>query len=247
MGGPVFPPCWLFGLRCPSTGEVQAVWWYQVSVPKWQPLGELTLMGIPWGICHQCPCLHSEPQLTPTSPGDPPRPTGGSGPGSYGVTALPWVPVHMKPCVHPPRVESLFPPILWSSCTQALLAFKAKCSGGSSFWCQMPSLGSLTWGLELSLLRENLCNIIIFHFVGRPPNGYGIWLYQESAPPTISLWLLCLWVQNIFFGRFEFFLLTFVRQLVVILVFLWEELNWSPSTLPSCLSLTLANCFIWWH
>ena len=42
---------------------------------------------------------------------------------------LPWVPVYVRPCVHPPRVESLFPPVLRSSCTQAPLNFKAECSG----------------------------------------------------------------------------------------------------------------------
>ena len=48
----------------------------------------------------------------PCLPGDRPRPAGGSGPGSYEVTALPWALVHMKPWVSPPRVESLFPPVL---------------------------------------------------------------------------------------------------------------------------------------
>ena len=95
--------------------RLQAVGWVHASVPKWQPPGELTLMSIPWGICHQCPCPHGEPQPTPANPRDPPRSAGKSGPGSYGVTALPWFPVHVKSCVHPPRVESLFPPVLWSS------------------------------------------------------------------------------------------------------------------------------------
>ena len=112
--------------------RLQAVGWGQVLVPKWQTPAELTLMNIPWGLCQQCPCLHSEPELTPISPGDLPRPASGFGPGSYGVTALPWVPVHVKSCVHLPRVKSLFPPVLCSSCTQASLAFKAKCFGGSS-------------------------------------------------------------------------------------------------------------------
>ena len=131
-------------------------------------------INIPWGVCHQCPFPHSEPQLTPTSPGDALRPTGKSGPGSYGVTALVWVPVYMKPCVRPPRVESLFLPFLWIPCTQAPLASKAKCSEGSSSQCQTPRLGSLIWGSELSLLWENLCDVIIFQFVGHPLGGYGI-------------------------------------------------------------------------
>ena len=31
-----------------------------------------------------------------------------------------------------PEVTCLFPPVLWSSCAEVLLAFKARCSGGSS-------------------------------------------------------------------------------------------------------------------
>ena len=58
---------------------------------------------------------------------------------------FPWDPVYTGPCVHPPRVESLFPPVLWSSCSQALLAFKAKCFGVLFSQCQTPRLGSLAW------------------------------------------------------------------------------------------------------
>ena len=74
----------------------------------------------------QCPCptnLHLPGNLT--------GPTGRCGLGSSDVTALSWVPAHVKPCVHPPIVESLFLQVLWSSYTQAQLAFKAKCSGDS--------------------------------------------------------------------------------------------------------------------
>ena len=55
-------------------------------MPRWQLLEELTPMNVLWGLHQQCPCPHSEPQLTPTSPEDPPRSAGMSGPGSYGVT-----------------------------------------------------------------------------------------------------------------------------------------------------------------
>ena len=74
-------------------------------------------------------------------PEDPQRPTGRSSPGSYGVTAFPWVPVHLKPWVHPPRVKSLFPSVLWCSYTQVPLDFKAKCSGGSSIPIPEPQAG----------------------------------------------------------------------------------------------------------
>ena len=110
---------------------------------------------------------------------------------------------HETLCV-PPRVEFLFPPVLWNSCNQTPLAFKARFSGVSSSRCQTLRLGSLTWGLELSLLWENFCDIIIFQFVGRPPSMYEIWSYHSCTPPTVSLWLLlCLWMSGIFFGRFQ--------------------------------------------
>ena len=123
----------------------------------------------------QCPCPCGEPQLPPTSAGDPSILAGRSGPVSYGVTAfIPLVLLHTRVGVSPPRVESLSPPVLWKSCDQTQLAFKARFSGDSSSCCQTPRLGSLTWGSELSLLWDNFCGIIVFQFVGRPPGGYGI-------------------------------------------------------------------------
>ena len=71
----------------------------------------------------------NEPLPIPTSPEDSPRPRGRLYPSFCGVIALPLVSVHVKPCVHSHRVESLFLLVLWSSCTEASLAFKAKCSG----------------------------------------------------------------------------------------------------------------------
>ena len=141
----------------------------------------------------------------------------------------------MRPCVHPPRVEFLFSPVLWSSCHQAPLAFKAKCSGGSSSLCQIPRLGSQTWGSELSLLWENLCDTIIFQFVGHPPSRYGIWLYHKYALLLSCCGFFFVFGHRIsFFGRFQSFLLMVVQQIVVVLVFSWEEVSSSPSTLSSC-------------
>ena len=39
---------------------------------------------------------------------------------------------------------------------------------------QTPSLGNLTWHSEFSLLWENLCDKMIFQFVGHPLCGYVI-------------------------------------------------------------------------
>ena len=89
--------------------SLQAVEWGWVLVPKCQPSGELTPSNIPWGLRYPSPHPHSELQPTPTSPGDTQRPLRRSSPGSYGRTALCWVTVEVRPCVHPPRVVSLFP------------------------------------------------------------------------------------------------------------------------------------------
>ena len=51
--------------------------------------------------------------------------------------------------------------VLCSSCTQALIASQASCSGSFSSQCQTPRLGILTWGSELSLLWENFCRSLL--------------------------------------------------------------------------------------
>ena len=122
---------------------LQGVGWGQIF-PKWQPPGKLTLMIIPWDLC-PVSWPQNELQLTPASPGDPLRPTGTSGSDSYVVLALPWDPVQVKPWVCPPRVESVFPQVLWRFYTQALLTINTKYSWGSSSQCQTSRLGSLTW------------------------------------------------------------------------------------------------------
>ena len=153
-------------------------------------------MSTSQNCCCQCLCPCSEPQLLTASAGYPPVLAGRSGPVSYGVTAFfPWVLMCMRLCVHPPRVEFLFLPVLWKSCDQTLLALKAWFSGDSSSHCHNPRLGSLLQGSELSLLWDKFCGMVVFQFVGHPPGRYGIWFYCDCAPPTILLWLLlCLWM-----------------------------------------------------
>ena len=83
------------------------------------------------------------------SPRDSPRPAGGLIPGSYEVTAFAQGSSACEILLHPPKAESLFPPILGSSCNQAPLAFKAKYSGALTL------LRSMMWGSE-----EDFCNIM---------------------------------------------------------------------------------------
>ena len=61
-----------------------------------------------------------------------------------------WVLVHARFCLCPPRLESLFPPVLWKSCNQIPMAFKAIFPGGSQSLCQVPRLGSLMCSSEPS-------------------------------------------------------------------------------------------------
>lgn len=99
--------------------------------------------------------LYSEIQTACISLGEPPRPRGGSATASYRVIYLSSDSTHVKYCVHLPKVEPLFPSVLWSSCTQASLTFDAKYFEGSFSQCQTPRMRKLTWGSELSLLWES--------------------------------------------------------------------------------------------
>ena len=107
-------------------------------------------------------------------------------------------------CVCPPRVQSLFPPVLSKSCNQIPLAFKVWFSRNSSFHCRTRRLGSLMSGSEPSLQWVDFYGIGVLQSVSHPPSSYGIWFYCDCTPPTISLWLLlCLWMWGIFFGEFQ--------------------------------------------
>ena len=90
--------------------------------------------------------------FTPVFQGCPPRTAVRFDPDSYGDPTLPWDPVHMKVRVRLLIMGSPFPPGLWSSCTQAPLAFNARYSRGSFSQCQIPAGEGMMWGSELSLL-----------------------------------------------------------------------------------------------
>ena len=107
-------------------------------------------------------------------------------------------------CVCPPRVESLFPPVLLKSYNQIPLGFKVWFYRNSSTRFQTPRLESLMWGSEPSVQWVDFCGISVLQSVSHPPSSYGIWFYCDCASLTISLWLLlCLWMWGIFFGEFQ--------------------------------------------
>ena len=117
-------------------------------------LQENSSNSIPWGLCPSVLSLtvsHNRPLLPP---GDPPRPTGRSDQGSYGVTAFPWVPVHVRTFVHLPRVESLFPPspvvLLKPHWLQSQIALEAPNARPSAWEAWHEAQNSFLW--------EDLCN-----------------------------------------------------------------------------------------
>ena len=140
MCGAVFPPCWSFEPEMSQHWHLGAVGWgrfwhqnggLQDSSHQWVlPSSSATSVLVP-AVSHSClPPPQETLQDQQVSLAQAP------------VKSLlfPLGPVCTRPCGHPPRVESLFPPVLWHFGNQAPLAFKAKCSGGSS-----PDAGPLGW------------------------------------------------------------------------------------------------------
>ena len=60
-------------------------------------------------LSFQCPSPHNKPQSPPVFPEDPPRTVVRSDTDSYGDSALPWDPVHMKTCMCLSRMGLHFP------------------------------------------------------------------------------------------------------------------------------------------
>ena len=141
-------------------------------------------------------------------------------------------------CVCPPRVGSLFPPVLSKSCSQILLAFKVWFSRNSSSLCRTPRLGSLMWDSEPSLQWVDFCGISVLQFVSHPPSSDGIWFYCDWAPlPSHCGFSFVFGCGVSFLVSSSVFLSVIVQQLVVILVFLQEGVRARPSTQPSWTNL----------
>ena len=107
--------------------------------------------------CCQFLCPQGESKLPPAPLGGPLRSPSVSYPDPLQLLPLGWDSEHVRLYVRPLRVESPFPIAIMLSHKQVLLAFKAKFSGGSSFWFRTSRMGSLMWGSNPSLLGKNLC------------------------------------------------------------------------------------------
>ena len=141
-------PTWV--VVCHVASQQLTDGWGQIF-PKWPPPEKDMLLNTLESFASNV-LLSQQATFTPVFSGYPPKTIVQSDPDSYGASALPWDPVHMKTCVHVSRMGSPFPPVPWSSCAQAPLAFNPRCSRGSFSQCQIPTHGSLMWGSELSLL-----------------------------------------------------------------------------------------------
>ena len=64
--------------------------------------------------------------------------------------------------------------VLWKSYNQIPLVFKVRFPGDSQTLCQIPRLGSLMWGSQLSKQWENFIGIIVLQFVSHLPGRYGV-------------------------------------------------------------------------
>ena len=120
----MIPPGLLFALGLLSTDR-------QVGpdFPKMATSRERQLLNIPWSFAFNV-LPSQQATFTPVFPGCPPSTAVRFDSDSHGDFALPWVPVHVKVRVCLLRMGSPFPPVLWSSYTQAPLAFNARCSSG---------------------------------------------------------------------------------------------------------------------
>ena len=133
--------------------------------------------------CTQYPWPRNRPLSTHASTRDPWTITSKSGSVSCGVTApFSWVLVCTRFCLCPPRVS--VSPALWKLCDQILLTFKFKVPESFQSICQIPRLGNLLFGLEVSQQCKNFFGIIVLQFVDRPPGGCIVGLMVISFKRT---------------------------------------------------------------
>ena len=182
MDGVALPHCWLFGLRRPSPGVCRLYGWVN---------GELQ-EGLCQGGLSQPDAAYT-PTLwwAPASPRFHRRPSNTRGSFGFvfcGVTApLLWVLLHARFFLYPPRLESVFPPVLWKSYNQIPLAFKARFPGD-------PQAGKPDMGFRTYTTMGELLWYYFSPICGSPTDGLWdlilSWLcpsYHLAAASSLSL------------------------------------------------------------
>ena len=133
-------PTWV--VVCPGASQQLTDGWGQIF-PKWPPPEKCMPLITPESFASNV-LPPQQATFTPVFPGGPPRTAVRFDPDSCGDVALPWDPVHMKACVCLSRIGSPFPPVLWSSCAQAPLAY-------NTLVAFLPMLDPQAWRPDIEL------------------------------------------------------------------------------------------------
>ena len=164
----------------------------------------------------------------------PPTLAGSFGSVSCEVSALFfWVLVHTRSCLCPPRLESLFSPVLWKSCNQIPVASKVRVPRFPNSFGN-PQVGSLTWGFEPLQQWANFFGIIVLQSVGHPPAGMRLdFIVIVPLLPSHCGFSFVFGCGVSFFSGFQNLLIDGYSTANAILVLLQEEMSTLRSNLPS--------------
>ena len=180
MSGVVLPPCWLIGLKRPSSGVYRLYGRVNGNLQEnWQqeaPSKTIAASAPVPAISHCLPTLQRRASKTS-------RLVKFSLLWSH--CSFPLVLVSTRLCLCPPRMEYLFPSVLWKVYNQTLMVFKVILPGDSQSLCWISRLGSLMWGSESLQHWETFFGIIVFQFVSHPPVGMGFG-FTVNVPLLLS-------------------------------------------------------------
>ena len=208
------PVCWWVGLCSYLAGGL--AW----GVPALEPVGCLVGPGLDAKMAISdrahtdqyslglLPLVSLPPQWTTADSYLPRRPSkiiGRPTPGSYGVTALCWVSVYVKPCAYPPRIESASPsPMELLHLRPA--GFQSQMLWGFLLPIPDPQAGEGDMGLRtLTLVGEPLW-YNYFPVCGLPTQN--VWdLIMSQKLPSFYLVVACSFSLNVkyIFCRFQVF------------------------------------------
>ena len=135
--------------------------------------------------CCQWPLPCGKPLLIHASTGDPPILAGGFGWVFCEVTAPFLMVLVHRFCLYSPRLETLFPSVLWKSYNQIPLAFKVRFPGNSQSLCWSP--GWESWhGVQNLYNSGKTPFVLLFSSLWvTNPAGIGFDFYCGCAPPTV--------------------------------------------------------------
>ena len=150
----------------------------------------LLVEQIPPNGHHQHLCCQGESQLSPASPEALQDQQLALTQAHFKLLPLCWVLECVRYHVCPVREESLFLTNFWLSHTQALKAFKVRCSGCSSSQWNIFRLGSYYGARTPPFLGRISAIVIVFLFVACLPRGNRSWGNLSLAFLPMSWWFL---------------------------------------------------------